>query len=282
MQREQPDAAEVLLRAGRFFSRSEVSEDLRTAHRTGGREGESSYRDRWSHDKVVHSTHGVNCTGSCRWKVYAKDGVTTWETQATDHPSVGPDRPGYEPLGCPRGASFSWYSHSPTRVRHPLVRGTPLAMYRGAKRRPKDPVPARADIQRDPARRRAHQQARGKGGLVRASREEAMGIAAAAHVHTIEEHGPDRVAGLSPIPAMPMAPHAAGRPSTGSSSRSSAGCTRARSTGSRRAPRWGRWPRSPGAAARCSRRCGSGPARPARAVVRGAAGGTGLLPAGGA
>ncbi|WP_405959348.1 helix-turn-helix domain-containing protein [Streptomyces sp. NBC_00868] len=39
----------------------------------------------------------------------------TWETQATDYPSVGPDRPEYEPRGCPRGAAFSWYAYSPTR-----------------------------------------------------------------------------------------------------------------------------------------------------------------------
>src|SRR5256886_7732534 len=38
------------------------------------------------------STHGVNCTGSCSWKVYVKDGIITWESQQTDYPSVGPDR----------------------------------------------------------------------------------------------------------------------------------------------------------------------------------------------
>ena len=63
-----------------------------TAH--GGREGDVFYRDRWSHDKVVRSTHGVNCTGSCSWKVYVKDGIITWESQQTDYPSVGPDSPG--------------------------------------------------------------------------------------------------------------------------------------------------------------------------------------------
>ena len=26
---------------------------------------EEFYRNRWAHDKVVRSTHGVNCTGSC-------------------------------------------------------------------------------------------------------------------------------------------------------------------------------------------------------------------------
>ena len=29
------------------------------------RDAEDSYRERWRHDKVVRSTHGVNCTGSC-------------------------------------------------------------------------------------------------------------------------------------------------------------------------------------------------------------------------
>ncbi|MET9855672.1 nitrate reductase subunit alpha [Streptomyces sp. NPDC006450] len=204
------DAAESLIRAGSFFRTAEVSDDLRTVHHTGGRAAEAFYRDRWSHDKVVYSTHGVNCTGSCRWKVYVKDGIITWETQSTDYPSVGPGSPEYEPRGCPRGASFSWYSYSPTRVRYPYVRGALLEMYREAKARLGDPVEAWADIQSDPVRRRTYQRARGKGGLVRATWEEATEIVAAAHVHTIKEHGPDRVAGFSPIPAMSMASHAAG------------------------------------------------------------------------
>ncbi|WP_030936769.1 molybdopterin-dependent oxidoreductase [Streptomyces sp. NRRL S-646] len=49
-----------------------------------------------------------------------------------------------------------------------------------------------------------------KGGLVRASRDEAVEIVAAAHVHTIRTYGPDRIAGFSPIPAMSMVSHAAG------------------------------------------------------------------------
>jgi nitrate reductase alpha subunit len=35
------------------------------------RDWERAYRGRWSHDKVVRSTHGVNCTGSCSWKIPA-------------------------------------------------------------------------------------------------------------------------------------------------------------------------------------------------------------------
>src|SRR5215211_379886 len=116
--------SEALVRTSRFFRKGEVSADLRSLHQTGGRDADSFYRDRWSHDKVVRSTHGVNCTGSCSWKVYVKDGIITWEAQQTDYPSVGPDRPEYEPRGCPRGAAFSWYTYSPTRVRYPYIRGS--------------------------------------------------------------------------------------------------------------------------------------------------------------
>ncbi|NYY75045.1 hypothetical protein DMI60_09380 [Escherichia coli] len=36
------------------------------------RDWEDSYRQRWQFDKIVRSTHGVNCTGSCSWKIYVK------------------------------------------------------------------------------------------------------------------------------------------------------------------------------------------------------------------
>nr|WED68953.1 hypothetical protein PJ912_01220 [Pectobacterium colocasium] len=50
------------------------------------RDWEDGYRSRWQHDKIVRSTHGVNCTGSCSWKIYVKNGLVTWETQQTDYP----------------------------------------------------------------------------------------------------------------------------------------------------------------------------------------------------
>ena len=58
-----------------------------------------------------------------------------------------------------------------------------------------DPVLAWAEVTGDPEKRRRYQQARGKGGLVRASWAEAVEIAAAAHVHTIKTYGPDRAPG---------------------------------------------------------------------------------------
>ena len=193
---------DLLISTRSLLTRSDVSPDHRAVFEVGGRDSDVFYRNRWSHDKVVRSTHGVNCTGSCSWKVYVKDGVITWETQQTDYPSVGPDSPEYEPRGCPRGAAFSWYTYSPTRIRYP---------YRAAKAAVGgDPVDAWARITSDPAIAKEYKGLRGRGGLVRASWDEALEIIAAAQVHTIREYGPDRVAGFSPIPAMSMASHAAG------------------------------------------------------------------------
>jgi nitrate reductase alpha subunit len=202
--------SEALVGTRRFFTKAEVSADGRTMQRVGGRGGDSFYRDRWSHDKVVRSTHGVNCTGSCSWKVYVKDGIITWEAQQTDYPSTGADRPEYEPRGCPRGAAFSWYTYSPTRVRYPYVRGVLIDMFREAKAQYGDPVLAWASIVQDPAKRERYTRARGKGGLVRASWAEAVEIIAAANVYTIKRWGPDRIAGFSPIPAMSMVSYASG------------------------------------------------------------------------
>ena len=203
--------SEALVGTRRFFTRSEVSADQRSMYAVGGRKGDAFYRDRWAHDKVVRSTHGVNCTGSCSWKVYVKDGVITWEAQQTDYPSAGPDKPEYEPRGCPRGAAFSWYTYSPTRVRYPYVRGVLLEMFREAKRQVGgDPVVAWASIQQDPVRRAAYTSARGHGGLVRSTWEEVVELVAAAHVYTVKRWGPDRIAGFSPIPAMSPVSYASG------------------------------------------------------------------------
>lgn len=58
-------ASDSLLKVGRFFTKWDGTDDGRAVFREGGRKGDVFYRDRWSHDKVVRSTHGVNCTGSC-------------------------------------------------------------------------------------------------------------------------------------------------------------------------------------------------------------------------
>ncbi|TVT42084.1 nitrate reductase subunit alpha, partial [Amycolatopsis rhizosphaerae] len=204
------DAVDALLRAAQWFFPGEQSADRRVLYREGGRGAEEFSRERWRHDREVRSTHGVNCTGSCSWKVYVKDGIITWETQATDYPLVGPDSPEYEPRGCPRGASFSWYTYSPTRIRYPYVRGPLLDSWRAARAEHADPVAAWRSITGDTDRSTEYKRARGKGGFVRSTWHEVIELIAAAQVHTIQRHGPDRIIGFSPIPAMSMTSYAAG------------------------------------------------------------------------
>ena len=170
---------------------------------------EDGYRQRWQHDKIVRSTHGANCTGSCSWKIYVKGGVVTWETQQTDYPRTRPDLPNHEPRGCSRGASYSWYLYSANRIKYPLVRGRLLRLWREA-RRTLGPVEAWASIVEDPIRAASYKTIRGLGGFVRASWDEVNEIVAAANVYTAKIHGPDRIIGFSPIPAMSMVSYAAG------------------------------------------------------------------------
>ncbi len=170
---------------------------------------EDAYRNRWAHDKIVRSTHGVNCTGSCSWKIYVKGGIVTWETQQTDYPRTRPDLPNHEPRGCARGASYSWYLYSSQRVKYPLVRARLLEAWRNARALAPSPVDAWANMVESDARQGWVQQ-RGLGGFVRSSWDEVNEIIASANVYTTKKYGPDRIIGFSPIPAMSMISYAAG------------------------------------------------------------------------
>jgi nitrate reductase alpha subunit len=95
-------------------------------------------------------------------------------------------------------------------VRYPYVRGMLLDLWREARRVHEDPVDAWQSIIADPAKAQRYKNARGHGGFVRASWDEALELCAAAHVYTIKAWGPDRVGAISPIPAMSPVSHASG------------------------------------------------------------------------
>ncbi len=173
------------------------------------RSWEQAYRDRWQHDKIVRSTHGVNCTGSCSWKIYVKGGIVTWETQQTDYPRTRPDMPNHEPRGCSRGASYSWYLYSANRIKYPMIRGRLAKIWREL-RKTLSPLAAWEHICSTPALADDYKKMRGKGGFVRSTWTEANELVAAANVYTIKRYGPDRIVGFSPIPAMSMVSFSAG------------------------------------------------------------------------
>lgn len=174
------------------------------------RSWEEFYRNRWQFDKVVRSTHGVNCTGGCSWAIHVKEGIVTWEMQQLDYPDLEAGLPPYEPRGCQRGISYSWYLYSPLRVKYPYIRGALLDLWRKARAQYEDPVAAWKSLVEDPASRSRWQIARGKGGFRRTDWDTVLEMMAAANIHTIKAHGPDRIAGFSPIPAMSMVSYAAG------------------------------------------------------------------------
>ncbi|MFI5105359.1 MAG: molybdopterin-dependent oxidoreductase, partial [Terriglobales bacterium] len=164
----------------------------------------------WQHDKIIRSTHGVNCTGGCTWQIFVKDGIVTWEMQGLDYPMLEAGLPPYEPRGCQRGISYSWYLYSPLRVKYPYMRGALMDLWKEARAKFDDPVEAWQSLVENPAARQRWQRARGKGGFRRSEWETVQELIAASCLYTARKHGPDRIAGFSPIPAMSMISYAAG------------------------------------------------------------------------
>ena len=175
------------------------------------RKWEEFYRNRWQYDKVVRSTHGVNCTGGCSWAIHVKDGIVVWEMQQLDYPQFNKEVPPYEPRGCQRGISYSWYLYSPIRVKYPIIRGALIDLFREEKEKVGgDPVAAWANLQSDKSKRRRYQKARGKGGFRRVHWDEVNELIAAANIYTVQKYGSDRIIGFAPIPAKSMLSYASG------------------------------------------------------------------------
>ncbi len=175
------------------------------------RQWEEFYRNRFQHDRIVRSTHGVNCTGGCSWQIHVKDGIVVWETQQLDYPLLDSALPPYEPRGCQRGISYSWYLYSPLRIKYPLIRAALAEAYHAEKLKAGgDPMKAWENLQNNEEARRKYQKARGKGGFRRANWDTVLEIMAVANLYTAKKYGPDRVIGFSPIPAMSMMSYAAG------------------------------------------------------------------------
>ncbi len=175
------------------------------------RQWEEFYRNRFQHDRIVRSTHGVNCTGGCSWQIHVKDGIVVWETQQLDYPLLESSLPPYEPRGCQRGISYSWYLYSPLRIKYPLIRSALIDAYQREKvNAGGDPMKAWENLQNDDEARKRYQKARGKGGFRRANWDTVLEMMAVANLYTAKKYGPDRVVGFSPIPAMSMLSYAAG------------------------------------------------------------------------
>ncbi len=83
---------------------------------------EDLYREQWTFDYFGRIAHSVNCTGSCTWKTYVKNGIAFKEEQFADYPEINEVLPVYNPRGCQKGANHKEYVYGPQRTKYPLIR----------------------------------------------------------------------------------------------------------------------------------------------------------------
>ena len=86
---------------------------------------EDLYRHNWTWDKVVKSTHHVNCwyQRGCTFNIYVKDGMVLREEQSATYDPINAEVPDYNPRGCQKGACYSDRMYDASRIRYPLKRG---------------------------------------------------------------------------------------------------------------------------------------------------------------
>ncbi|MCK6556042.1 molybdopterin-dependent oxidoreductase [Candidatus Binatia bacterium] len=81
------------------------------------------YRTKWRWDAVVRGTHtNVNCTSSCAWNLFVRDGLVWREEQSSPYAASNAQVPDFNPRGCQKGASCSDMIQSASRLRYPMMR----------------------------------------------------------------------------------------------------------------------------------------------------------------
>ncbi|WP_136688077.1 nitrate reductase subunit alpha [Halorhabdus amylolytica] len=140
------------------------------------RDWEDFYREEWDWDSIARSTHSVNCTGSCSWDVYVKNGQVWREQQANDYPRFDESLPDPNPRGCQKGACYNDYVDAEQRVQYPM--------------------------------RRTGE--RGAGEWERISWDEALTEIAEHVIEEVQEGRYDAISGFTPIPAMSPVSFASG------------------------------------------------------------------------
>ena len=137
---------------------------------------EDLYRKQWVFTAAGRSTHSVNCTGSCSWKVLVKNGIVWRDEQAADYPAIAEDIPEYNPRGCQKGACAADYQYGKQRLKYPLKRVGE----------------------------------RGEGKWQRVSWDQALTEIADKTLDIIRQHGPQYLNAFTPIPAMGPVSYASG------------------------------------------------------------------------
>ncbi len=83
---------------------------------------EDLMRRKWTWDRVVRGSRGINCTGHCAFNVYVKSGIVWREEQQGEYGRSGEDTPDYGPRGCQKGMRHAKYMYGKQRVLYPMKR----------------------------------------------------------------------------------------------------------------------------------------------------------------
>jgi DMSO reductase family type II enzyme molybdopterin subunit len=83
---------------------------------------EDVMRRKWTWDRVVRGSRGINCTGHCAFNIYVKNGIVWREEQQGEYGRSGDDTPDYGPRGCQKGNRHSKYMYGKQRVLYPMKR----------------------------------------------------------------------------------------------------------------------------------------------------------------
>ncbi|MEC9375596.1 MAG: molybdopterin-dependent oxidoreductase [Pseudomonadota bacterium] len=91
--------------------------DLNQYHRW-----EDIMRNKWTWDRVVRGSRGLNCTGHCAFNVFVRNGIVWREEQQGEYGSQGEDVPDFGPRGCQKGLRQAKHMYGKQRVLYPMKR----------------------------------------------------------------------------------------------------------------------------------------------------------------
>jgi DMSO reductase family type II enzyme molybdopterin subunit len=84
---------------------------------------EDVFRERWSWDNVVKTTHiRTNCIAACSWNAFVRDGIVWREEQNAIYEPSHPTVPDMNPRGCQKGNCYSQLMYEPSRLKYPMRR----------------------------------------------------------------------------------------------------------------------------------------------------------------
>jgi DMSO reductase family type II enzyme molybdopterin subunit len=88
----------------------------------GYKRWEDVMRNKWTWDRVVRGSRGLNCTGHCAFNIYVRNGIVWREEQQGEYGHQGDDTPDFGPRGCQKGLRQAKYMYGKQRVLYPMKR----------------------------------------------------------------------------------------------------------------------------------------------------------------